>query len=108
MAERLIVSVEGDDKKNLNLYESSVSSPELFVDGIQGMMVVGAVAKLNFFTRDWPSANGTQNEGERRKLACRMVMTVDTLLSVADYLHKHAQEIKTQIGQQQAQPTALS
>jgi len=105
-AEGLIVSISGDDKKDLNLYESSVPSLELYVDGIQGMMVGGAVAKLNFFTLDWPSAKtGDQRKGERRRVACRMVMTLDTLFSVAEYLHKQAQEIKSQIGRQQAQLT---
>lgn len=103
MADRLILSVDSDDKKSkYNLYESSIPNPEIFVDGIQGMMVAGSVAKFNFFTQDYLSPEETKG-GDRRRLACRLVMSVETFLSTADYFQRYAKELREKIQQQQTQ-----
>lgn len=102
MADRLIMTIEQDGKK-MRLYESRGSNPEVYVDGIQGMMVTGPIAKFNFFTRDFISPEEFEEQGERRKLVCRLVMTANTFLSVADYFQKHAQELKQKMQQEQDQ-----
>jgi hypothetical protein len=90
MSDRLVFALDLGNGKSAELYESTDYNPELHVDGIQGMLVNGATVKLNFFSRIYP----TVPDVERRQLVCRMVMGVDTFLSVADYFKQYAEKLQ--------------
>ena len=78
--------------KTIKVVGREIGEPELFVDGIHGVMRDGLAMKLNFFTRGF--SEGDKSDEERREVACRMVMTLDTFLSVADFLKVQAERLR--------------
>ena len=96
MAERLVAKTTQRGQA-LELYESGDRNPEVFVDGVQGFMVNGATVKLNCFSRAFHSTA----EAERRDVACRLVMGVDTFLAVADFLNAQAVQLRKNLAKPQ-------
>jgi hypothetical protein len=97
MAERLVAKTTQRGQA-LELYESGDRNPEVFIDGVHGLMVNGATVKLNCFSR---SINSTA-EAERRDVACRLVMGVDTFFAVADFLNAQAAQLRKSLAKPQA------
>jgi hypothetical protein len=98
MTDRLIMAYS-EENKVFELFENSVRNPEIFVDGVQGISVAGASIKVNFFTRG--ASLPLQAPGsERRDVACRLVMGMDTFLSVVDFLKKIEAEFRAKMPRQ--------
>jgi hypothetical protein len=96
MSERLSLRAEqgeGSEKVVFELYESTDRNLEIFTEGIHGISIVGPIAKINFFTR----GAAIPSQPERRDLACRLVMGVDTFLAIADQLKAAADELRPKI-----------
>ena len=89
MAEKLIGTLK-QGSQILNLYESADRNAEIYVDGAQGLLSTGHIVKVNLFTIRTDSTQEVQN----RDVACRLVMGIDTFLSLADFLHGFAEQMK--------------
>ena len=93
MAERLVMEsaeektgADGKPVKRIyKLFESDAQNPEIYIDGMQGVIVVGSVVKINCFTRGHAGPTDGATE-ERRMVACRLTMGVDTFLAILDWL----------------------
>ena len=99
MAERLIGTLK-QGNQILNLYESTDHNPEIHIDGAQGFLATGHTAKLNLFTIRMNSTDEVQN----RDVACRLVMGIDTFLSLADFLHGLAEQMKKDLNIKAVKP----
>jgi hypothetical protein len=96
MSERLSLKVEqgeGPGKSTFELYESTDRNVEIFTEGVHGLSIVGPIVKINFFTR----GGAIPTQPERRDLACRLVMGVDTFLALADQLKAAADELRPKV-----------
>ncbi len=93
MSDRLISQIK-EGEKTIELYESDGKNLEIYIDGIQGVMGAGSIVKFNCFARDF---DHLQDGIERRSVACRMVMSLDTFISVADFLEKTAINMKKEL-----------
>lgn len=102
MTDRIISVIAGGgyQGREARLFESTDSNPEVYVDGIQGLVVVGGVVKLNFFRRALDQSLEPGSEFERRDVACRAVMSIETFLSVVDLLKATGQDIQAEIAKQ--------
>lgn len=94
MGERLVVRSEDGQGNAIELYESTDRNLEVHVDGIHGLSVRGTTVKFNFFTL--PPQTGGENS-QRREVACRVTMGVETFLSVAAFLQQQADSIRRNV-----------
>lgn len=92
MSEDRLVSVTESEGRRLELYDTG-SHPEVFVDGIQGLMIGKGVVKWNFFSTTY-NADYTEKDHEYREIAARIVCTPDTFLSLVDFLNEVAEQMK--------------
>jgi hypothetical protein len=96
---RLIIeskqSVGGADA-TYRLYETPGIAQELYIDGMQGLTVVGPVVKINCFTRgaQTPAQTGAVEE---REVVCRLVMGVDTFLAITEWLRSVESELRPKL-----------
>ena len=67
------------------LYETAGAFREIYIDGMQGVSVVGPIVKINCYTRG-AKAPANPGEVEEREVACRLVMGTDTFLAIVDWL----------------------
>lgn len=99
MADRLVGKTVDNRGKTCELYEPEGQNVEVFVDGIQGLEARGPNIKFNFY-RAVPNhlpENERDENLERRVIASRVVMGVDTFLSVVDWLNNTAAEVRGQL-----------
>jgi hypothetical protein len=91
MSERLILT-EGKTGQagEIRLFDAG-DTPEIYADGIHGMVVTGETVKINFYTRDLPSVG---EDFERRSVACRLVMPLEVFYKVADYFGRNSAKVK--------------
>lgn len=94
MGERLVVRSDDGQGNAVELYESTDRNLEVHVDGIHGLSVRGTTVKFNFFTL--PPQTGGENT-QRREVACRVTMGVETFLSVAEFLRQQAESIRSNV-----------
>jgi hypothetical protein len=78
------------------LYENVGSTPEIYIDGGQGVHVVNTIVKVNCFTRGAAIPAMQPGQIEERQVVCRLVMGTDTFLSFADWLQGVAAQIRSQ------------
>ena len=78
------------------LFETDERNVEIYIDGIQGMRLVGPVVKLNCFTRGaaMPASPGGTEE---REVACRLVMGVDTFFSIVEWLKNISADVQKNV-----------
>jgi hypothetical protein len=103
MAGDLLLRTETDGQVQ-ELYDRP-GAPELYVDGFHGFFAAGATIKLNLFTRAFqPSAvdGAAKLEVDRRELAARLVMGVDTFFSVVEALNRVASNLKSHLESNQS------
>lgn len=101
MSDRFIGRTKDAAGISCELFEPSDTNIEVHVDGIQGLSVHGSVVKFNFF-RTIPDHFGKEDderlEGvQKRLVAARIVMGVDTFLSVTQWLGDNAADMLKQI-----------
>jgi hypothetical protein len=89
MSDRLILTSQ-EDGKTIEVYESPDNNLEIYVDGVHGMMLSGATVKINCFTRDFSRDENV----DRRSVACRLVMNVETFFDVVHYMNLREQDLK--------------
>src|SRR5262245_18999105 len=103
MARKLLLSTNqpltGHEKQpgaTYQLYEDGGINPEIYIDGMQGVVILGPVIKINCFTRGFatPAAAG---QVEERDVACRLVMGIDTFFSVVDWLKSVSDDLRPKI-----------
>lgn len=99
MPERLVSAAPGAglNGREARLYESSDTNPEVFIDGVQGLLVQGLTVKVNCFRRAVDQSLESTSEFERRDVACRLVMGMDTFLALTDFLNKNAQLVAQEV-----------
>ena len=79
------------------LYEPTDREVEVYVDGIQGLQARGPVVKFNLH-RIIPDFGASKDEKiEKRMVAVRVVMGIDSFITTADWLHERANEVRGQI-----------
>jgi hypothetical protein len=97
-------SVGGPAGVKYELYEAEGTNPEVYIDGMHGVMLVGSIIKINCFTRGgFPAAKA--GEVEQRDVACRLVMGLDTFLNVMDWLKVVDKDIREKVTPISIQPT---
>ena len=90
---------ETTDKNGVvcELFEPTDREVEIFCDGIQGMQVRGPNVKFNLY-RTIPDFRDNKDEKhEKRVVAARIVMGVDTFLSVVDWLSENSKSIRDNV-----------
>ena len=97
MTDRLIGRTVDKNKIVCELYEPTDREVEVFVDGIQGLQATGAVVKFNLH-RVIPDFGASKDKNiQKRMVAVRVVMGVDTFVTTIDWLHERANEIRGQV-----------
>lgn len=84
MSERLIFTKELPDGKRQELYEPTSGTPEIFIDGAWGTSTSPLHFKINLFT----TAVSGDKDVERREVAVRLVMPINALFELKNYLDK--------------------
>ena len=96
---RLIIEAKqsvGGPEATYRLYETPGVAQELYIDGLQGLTIVGPVVKINCFTRG--AQTPTQAGGvEERDVVCRLVMGTDTFLAVATWIRQIEAELRPKL-----------
>jgi hypothetical protein len=93
MTKKLISSTEPQGANPaFRLYENDGVNPEVYIDGMHGIAVMGAVVKMNCFTRGYIEPAQQTDGVEDRIVACRLVMGLDTFFGVIN-LVKNMEEL---------------
>ena len=89
MSEVLIGRTTNNQGTVCELYEPTDREVEVFVDGMQGIQVRGPIVKINMY-RTVPNHGVSElPEGhEKRVVTSRMVMGIDTFMSVVKWLNE--------------------
>lgn len=103
MPENKLVSIAEVRGKRLELFDNG-KAPELFVDGIQGLMGGPSIIKWNFFTTGFREGYDGQ-EKEFREVAARIVCTPEVFVSMVEFLQEVADEIKKNANGETSQST---
>jgi len=83
------------------LYETVGTVAEIYIDGMHGVIVVGSIVKINCFTRG-SKAPAKAGETEEREVACRLVMSTETFLSISEWLRRIEADLRLKISNQPA------
>ena len=93
MSDRLIAHSEKDGKV-VDIYEPSDREIEVVVDGVSGLYSDGPIVKINFH-RIIPNPN--EPDHLRYLITTRMVMGVDTFLSLSEWMSNCALDMQKMI-----------
>lgn len=97
MTDRLIGRTVDKNKVVCELYEPSDREVEVFVDGIQGLQAKGPVVKFNLH-REIPNLGARKDEKiEKRVVAVRVVMGIDSFINTVDWLYERANELRGKV-----------
>lgn len=97
MAGRNIFDSAGDETEKYLIGDDGTER-EIYVDGVHGFMINGLTVKMNLYSRGFHSDGTKILEGERREVVCRLVMALDTLLSLSKYLNEQVERVKETTG----------
>lgn len=97
MSQRTVFNVEINGKP-VQVVEPAHGPLEIFIDGVQGVMVSGPIVKTNFFTRDFVDPAANPPPAELRRVVCRLVCGIDTFMSLAKFFTDQAAEIQRETG----------
>lgn len=103
MSEDKLVSVAEVNGKRLELYDNG-RGPEIFVDGIQGLMGGPSIVKWNFFSTGFREGYDGR-EKEFREVAARIVCSPETFVSIVDFMKEVADQIKKDMNADPEQAT---
>jgi hypothetical protein len=97
MTRRLVLetrqSLGGASEATYQLFETPGTFVEAYIDGVQGLSVVGPIVKLNCFSRGMrPPAQA--GEVEERDVVCRLVMGTDTFFAFAEWIRSVEADLK--------------
>jgi hypothetical protein len=99
MSDRLIGETVDANGVTCELYEPTDRDVDIFCEGVQGLQVRGPNVKFNLFRviPDLTEDDPKKPKVERRLVTARVIMGVDTFLSVTDWLHKNADDIRGRV-----------
>lgn len=82
MTERHLLSIELPDGKTAQLVEKEGGAPEVYVDGVWGVLYSRGVCKMNFYT----AGMSPDQKSEIRDIAVRLVMSLPALIDLSAFL----------------------
>lgn len=80
------------------MWDTTNEAPVIFIDGAQGLVAGGGIARFNLFQDRMISTPNNISNRIVRSVCANMVMTESTLIALQEWLNKAVAEMKARQG----------
>ncbi|WP_156092782.1 hypothetical protein [Rhodovibrio salinarum] len=92
VSDRLIYEKTSENGETIRLYGHPGGDPEYYIEGVHGFMAGPNGVKLNLYTVGF-----SDTEGQRREVACRLAMSLDSFVSLAKFFQDRLKDIQENV-----------